>query len=161
MLHREKVTARGRFGRLETKLRVRDTDTNEVYFEDIERKHAFTAMNPAVEGRLRRHVNNATAANDRGDTAAVRRALAAMQTFLDGLLGIDRDGDDDQDQDETADDDESKTPPSRPRRARGNQPTIDQPWPAGESTEHLMASQHDTYLRQIRQLRAYHARYPG
>jgi hypothetical protein len=121
----------------------------------VEVHHKFEpGLNPAHAGRLRRHVNAATAANDRGDTGSVRSHLAAMQTFLDGLQGIDRDGDDDQDDDEEA---------KAPRRSRGNQPVVDQPWTSGEAVvEQAMARvDNAVYARQIAALNALHARFPG
>jgi hypothetical protein len=121
----------------------------------VEVHHRFESLNPAHEGRLRRHVNAATAANDRGDTASVRSHLAAMRTFLDGLMGLDRDGDDDQDEQP----EQTKTPKT-PRRSRGNQPTVDQPWTSGESTEQMMARvDRQTLADRLHGLNLLHARW--
>ena len=156
MLSYRQVAARNARGVLEYKTRVHDDETGETYYADTraiwpEGKHKFEAFNPAHEGRLRRHVSAATAANDRGDTASVRRHLAAMQTYLDGLLGLDRDGDDDQE------DDESKTP----RRSRGSQPTVDQPWTSGESTDKLARRQAAQEVDLMTAVARYRARLSG
>jgi hypothetical protein len=76
---------------------------------NVETHHAFSSFNPSQAGKLHGHIRAANAANDRGDSAAVRHHLTAAQHYLDGLTAPEPDDDeDDQDQD-TGDDLSTRT----------------------------------------------------
>jgi hypothetical protein len=61
-----------------------------------EHKHRFEGLNPAQEGRVRKHLDSIDRAHDQGDLASARSHTAALRSYLDGLsVGVD--GEDDAD----------------------------------------------------------------
>jgi hypothetical protein len=86
-------------GEIETKLQY-ETSLRRAGVQ-IETHHAFGKLNPAHEGRLRKHLRAASAANDRGDTAEVRSHLTAMGRYLDGLSAPDDEDEEQQEPDDT------------------------------------------------------------
>jgi len=93
-----------------------------------ERKHRLGALNPAQEGRIRRHLDALDRAHDQGDVASARSHTASLRSYLDGLGAPDVDDEDDNEDDQR--DEESKTP----RRSRGNKPVVDHPEGDSSST---------------------------
>ena len=111
-------------GKYETKLAY-ETSLRRM---GVEVHHRVGALNPAQEGRIRRHLDAIDRAHDQGDVATARSHTASLRSYLDGLGAPDVDDEGDNEDDQR--DEESKTP----RRSRGNKPVVDHPEGDSSST---------------------------